>query len=248
MAVPASGVLQLKKVNNERLNCVYSNTYSPTAFTAPATLKSLYYAGTTYGNGNSLPALNENSPGYDEINSIATSTCANYSMFLWYGYDQDAEACVTTYCISLKGQSILTDFEAGLYNESAFFMTCLQNSSGQTKCNATGTQTLGSTGYAGSVYTTVPTAFNGTNCFSKATVRTCYTGTTVDSSDFDTGCFTEGLPTGPFPTAMGTATIGNASRSGGFNAFSSGIINTQYGAPPGSALCYFHFQFRGTGA
>ena len=56
MAVPASGALNLKKVNNERLNCVYSNTYSPTAFIAPASIRGQYYAGTVGDNGNSLPA------------------------------------------------------------------------------------------------------------------------------------------------------------------------------------------------
>ena len=218
MAVPASGKLQLKSVNNERLNCVYGNTYSPTAFIQPASLHNQYFPGTTYGNGNSLPALNTNSPGYAAIAAKAAS-CANFNMFSFYSYDQDAAAPSSTYCISLKGQSIITDMPASLYSQNAFFMTCLQNTSGQTKCNATGTQTIGSTSYAGSVYSGVPTSFNGTNCFAKATVRTCYTGATVDSGDFDTGCFTEGLPTGPFPTAMGNATIQQASRSGGFNAF-----------------------------
>jgi hypothetical protein len=247
MAVPASGKLQLKSINNERLNCVYSNTYSPTAFIQPASLHNQYFPGTTYGNGNSLPALNPDSPGYAAIAAIAAS-CNNFNMGSWCTYDQDAEACATTYCISLKGQSILIDFPAGLYSQNAFFMTCLQNSSNQTKCNATGTQTLGSTSYAGSVYSGVPSSFNGTNCFAKAFVRTCYTGGTVDSSDFDSGCFTEGLPTGPFPTAMGAASIGDASRSGGFNAFTSGVVNTAYGAPPSNVTCYFHFQFRGVGA
>jgi len=247
MAVPASGQLLLKYVNNERLNCSYSNTYSPTAFIAPASLRGQYYAGTVGGNGNSLPALNTNSPGYAAIEAIA-SACNNFSMFSMRTYDQDYEPPSSTYCISLKGQSILIDFTAGLYSQNAFFMTCLQNTSNQVKCNATGTQTLGATTYAGSVYSGVPTSFNGTNCFARATVRTCYTGTTVDSSDFDTGCFTEGLPNGPFPTAMGNASIGNASRSGGFNAFSGGIITSGYGAPPSDATCYFHFQFRGVGA
>lgn len=247
MAVPASGQLLLKYVNNERLNCSYSNTYSPTAFIAPASLRNQYYSGNSTGNGNSLPALNTNSPGYAGIAAIAAA-CNNFSMFSMRTYDQDYTPPTSTYCISLKGQSILIDFEAGLYSENAFFMTCLQNTSNQTNCNATGTQTLGATTYAGSVYSGVPTSYNGTNCFARATVRTCYTGTTVDSSDFDTGCFTEGLPTGPFPTAMGNASIGNASRSGGFNAFSSGIITSGYGAPPSNATCYFHFQFRGVGA
>jgi len=248
MAVPASGLLQLKYVNNERLNCVYSNTYSPTAFIAPASLANQYYSGNSLGNGNSLPALNTDSPGYSGIAAIAAA-CNNFSMFSMRTYDQDFSPPSSTYCISLKGQSILVDFPASLYSQNAFFMTCLQNNSGQTKCNATGTQTLGSTSYAGSVYSGVPTSFNGTNCFTRSTVRTCYTGTTVDSGDFDTGCFTEGLPTGPFPTAMGNASIGQASRSGGFNAFSSGIImGTAFGAPPANATCYFHFQFRGVGA
>ena len=248
MAVPASGLLQLKYVNNERLNCVYSNTYSPTAFIAPASLANQYYSGNSLGNGNSLPALNTDSPGYSGIAAIAAA-CNNFSMFSMRTYDQDFTPPSSTYCISLKGQSILVDFPASLYSQNAFFMTCLQNNSGQTKCNATGTQTLGSTSYAGSVYSGVPTSFNGTNCFTRSTVRTCYTGTTVDSGDFDTGCFTEGLPTGPFPTGMGNASIGQASRSGGFNAFSSGIImGTAFGAPPANATCYFHFQFRGVGA
>ena len=247
MAVPASGQLLLKYVNNERLNCSYSNTYSPTAFIAPASLRNQYYSGNSLGNGNSLPALNTDSPGYAGIAAIAAA-CFNFSMFSMRTYDQDYEPPATTYCISLKGQSILTDFPASLYSQNAFFMTCLQNTSNQTKCNATGTQTIGSTGYAGSVYSGVPTSFNGTNCYARATVRTCYTGTTVDSSDFDTGCFTEGLPSGPFPTAMGNASIGNASRSGGFNAVVSGVINSNYGAPPSNATCYFHFQFRGVGA
>lgn len=247
MAVPASGQLLLKYVNNERLNCSYSNTYSPTAFIAPASLRNQYYSGNSLGNGNSLPALNTDSPGYAGIAAIA-SACFNFSMFSMRTYDQDYSPPSSTYCISLKGQSILTDFPSGLYSQNAFFMTCLQNTSGQTKCNATGTQTLGSFTYAGSVYSGVPSAFNGTNCFARATARVCYTGATVDSGDFDTGCFTEGLPSGPFPTAMGNASIGNASRSGGFNAVVSGVINSNYGAPPSNATCYFHFQFRGVGA
>ena len=247
MAVPASGVLNLKSINNERLNCVYSNTYSPTAFIAPASLRNQYYCGNALGNGNSLPVLNENSPGYTAIAAIAAA-CNNFNMQSWYTYDQDAEPVSSTYCISLKGQAILIDFPSGLSSQNAFFMTCLQNTSGQTKCNATGTQALGETGYAGSVYSGVPSAFNGTNCFARATARVCYTGATVDSSDFDGGCFTEGLPSGPFPTAMGNASIGNASRSGGFNAVVSGVINSNYGAPPSNATCYFHFQFRGVGA
>ena len=86
MAVPASGVLNLKSINNERLNCVYSNTYSPTAFIAPASLRNQYYCGNALGNGNSLPVLNENSPGYTAIAAIAAA-CNNFNMQSWYTYD-----------------------------------------------------------------------------------------------------------------------------------------------------------------
>lgn len=86
MAVPASGVLTMLGIAQERLY----GTYGTGTITGSIVTTDLISGGNAGGSGNSYPALNTSSPS-------KPNTSTPHSMNEWYSYDQDYSATTEFY-------------------------------------------------------------------------------------------------------------------------------------------------------